>query len=172
MSCTDRSATSAPPQADAETNGHGSSPNAVTADAMIYAAALDSLVHERGVMWNGARDSTLRVLDMIYWWPMVQLNGERGAALGPTPIALPAMAKRFGRTVVLTPAGTAGDADSTRYVDGPVFAFGPIDHVGAHEVLIRAAIYAARNGQELYQVRLRGGSEGWRVTALLVELQT
>jgi hypothetical protein len=144
----------------------------VDADGRIYAAALDTLVADRESLWVQGATGPFRILDTIYWWPMVQVGGGRGAGLGPISAPLTQMARQLGREVSLVGSDSAINPEGTLSPGGPVIAFGPIDYLARDEVVLRAAIYAGRNGQELYRVLLRRDGAVWRAVALQIELQS
>jgi hypothetical protein len=146
--------------------------NAVTAEALVYAAALDALVAERSSLWKDAQPRGIHVLSTVFWWPMMQLDGTWGAALGPVSVALPDMAERRKLQVTLVTLRDAIAADGTVRAGVPVIAFGPVDYLGDDRAVLRACIYLGRNGQELYHVALRHIENRWTVTTIQVELQS
>ena len=146
--------------------------NGVTEEALVYAAALDSLVTERSALWGDAKPNAVRVLSTIHWWPMVQLDGSQSAALGPVPMALSDMAKRRGYQVTVVSFGEAIADDGTVRPGGPVITFGPIDYLDRGQALLRMSIYAGRNGQELYRITLRRTGGKWHTAAVQIELQS
>ena len=144
----------------------------VSEDAQVYAASLDSLVTERIALWGDTRPSAVRVLSTIHWWPMVHLDGSHGAVLGPVPMTLPDMAKRLGYRVSVVGFDEAIPADGVVRTGGPVIMFGPIDYLDSGQALLRTSIYAGRNGQELYRIRLRRTGGTWHTEAIQIELQS
>lgn len=146
--------------------------NAVTAEALVYAAALEGLVAERSSLWQDSEPRGIDVLSTVFWWPMMQLDGTWGAALGPVSVALPDMAQRRKLQVTLVTLREAIADDGTVRAGVPVIALGPVDYLGDDRAVLRACIYLRRNGQELYHVALLRIDNRWAVTAIQIELQS
>lgn len=145
--------------------------SAVTAEAMVYAAVLDAVVAERSSLWTDSQPRTVQILSSVFWWPMMQLDGTWGAALGPVPMALPNMVERRKLQITLVTLREAISDDGTVRAGVPVIAFGPVDYLEDDRAVLRACIYLGRNGQELYRVVLRRTGDRWTTTAIQVELQ-
>lgn len=145
---------------------------AITEEAAIYTAALDSLIEVRAPLWGGSRQDSVHVLSTIYWWPMVQLDGTRGAALGPVPMMLPSFASRNGLAIRLQAPDSVIALGGKVTAGVPVVVLGPIDFFGPGEAWLRACIYLGPNGQEMYRIRLTRGALGWKALTIQIELQS
>ncbi len=141
------------------------------AEAELYAAVLDTLARKRAELWDRPRPDTVTVLSVLYWWPMIQLDGARGQALGPTPIALPEAGRRRGYEFLVVDS-IAGPQPHTKRVGGPVIALGPVDYLGEDLALVRTCVPTGPNGQELYRVVVRRTNGMWHAVALAIELQS
>ncbi len=146
--------------------------SAVTTEALIYSAALDRLVADRGSLWSSGGQDSIRVLDTIYWWPIASSSAERGAGLGPVPFVLPDLAHRLGRNVKLVRTSDGSTLRETSDPGGPLLVFGPIDFESEDQAVLKVAIYMGPLGQELYRIHLKATGQDWHANDIQVEFQT
>ena len=143
-----------------------------TDDAQIYAAALRTVVERSAYQRFMVRDSAVRILESLRWWPMADHPGWQGERLGPVPWTLLAEDKRVGHEIRIVRWRDAVDSRGALRPGSPLLMLGPIDYMAPDQASLRVNRYLGPQGQTLYRLLIRLVAGEWRVDQFVIEMNT
>ena len=140
-------------------------------DVRVYYAAIRHVIQEPGLRPFVVKDSAVRILWSVHWWPLADHKGWDREILGPVPWSL-LNAPEIGQRTEIVRWEDVVDARGRLRPGSPLLILGPVEYMGPASALVRINLYLGPNGQSLSRILLRFVNDDWHVMQAVNEMNT